>query len=86
MRSSCVLLQLLLDCELGDTTAIELLQSIDSKATHLMESGLRIFLMSGNDRPDSLDAELASLKTIKVEGYWTKPIDSQTLETLAAAS
>lgn len=78
--------QLLLDWELSDMTAIELLQAMDGKASHLMESGLRIFIVSGNERPDSLDVELAMLQCIKVEGYWTKPVSAEKVKLLQGST
>ena len=70
-------LQLLLDWELEDMVATELLDTVKPReSSHLLQ--LPVFIVSGDDHSDKLD----DLRPHGVKACWLKPVSADQLQTL----
>ena len=72
---------LLLDWELADMNALQLLQQLDQGGEHLKDK-MRIFVVSGSPPPDDFSAACAVLRYLTVEHWWTKPVTAAQIREL----
>ena len=75
---------LLLDWELADMNALQLLQQLDQGGEHLKDK-MRIFVVSGSPPPDDFSAACAVLRYLTVEHWWTPVTAARSENCLALA-